>query len=558
MFGAIKQHVIKHPVFWVAVGLCVVCPLIFQPPKKAPLDYSKPVYSTDGMYNCPVSLLSDPGANSHLARVFSPYSGKDLEHQRQDAAELGCQILLGGMRFDSAEPGTSLQIQNGKNTYTVPIAVLNKDYFALVWQLTNDAPKTTPEPTVVNTPAPQYHGPEPAVSTNQAAARPPSDTRQGGGDKEVRIAFMDCLSGSNADASQQDLNGAQLAVDDINAAGGIKSLNGAKVKLVVVDITSDPKNASSTAERAFSTEKVIAVKGSGISAMALPTLPIAEKAKIPIVLNSLNDQITSQGYKYTFQVSPHGSQFGNTQVEFLKWLKYKLGVKDVAVVYENSGYGVSTAGGIKDIAAKAGLNLVLYEAYPHGFTDASSLVTKIKASKAQALFPVAYTTDAKLILSTMKQMNVAPVIIGGGAGFLWPAFYTELGPGINGFVSVASWNWDSKNISSIPERAAITERYEKRFNTYMTERAGPSYVAIRMIAEAIEKAKSTDSEKVREQLATFNDSGTVGGMMQPGVTKIDATGWNSVVHPIMIQWQDNKPRTIFPETDSVRQFKPAK
>jgi hypothetical protein len=63
---------------------------------------------------------------------------------------------------------------------------------------------------------------------------------------------------------------------------------------------------------------------------------------------------------------------------------------------------------------------------------------------------------------------------------------------------------------------------------------------------------------VREQLATFNDSGTVGGMMQPGVTKIDATGWNSVVHPIMIQWQDNKPRTIFPETDSVRQFKPAK
>ena len=328
----------------------------------------------------------------------------------------------------------------------------------------------------------------------------------------------------------------------------------------MVDITSDPQNAASTAERVFSTEKVIAAKGSGISAMALPTLPIAEKARIPIVLNSINDQISGQGYKYTFQIAPHGSQFGATQVEFLKWLnqKYNLGLKDVAVVYENSGYGVSTAGGIKDIAAKAGLNLVLFEAYPHGFTDASSLVTKIKASKAQALFPVAYTTDAKLILNTMKQMNVAPVIIGGGAGFLWPAFFTELGSGVNGFVSVASWNWDSKNISSVPERASVTERYEKKYNSYMTEHAGPSYVAVRMIAEAVEQAKSTDPEKLRAALASYDSNGPVGGLMQPGVTKINSSGWNGTVHPIMIQWQDDKPRTIFPETDAVRAFKPAK
>lgn len=296
---------------------------------------------------------------------------------------------------------------------------------------------------------------------------------QSAGDKEVKIAFLNPLSGSNVDAGQQDLNAAQLAVDDINNAGGIKSLNGAKVKLVVVDTTSDPKNAASTAERVFSTEKVAGGVGTGISALTLPILPVAEKAKVPIITNSINDQITAQGYKYTFQVTPKGSQFGNTQVEFLKALneKYKLGIKDVAVVYENSGYGVSTAGGIKDIAAKAGLNLVLFEAYPHGFTDASSLVTKIKASGAKALFPVAYTTDAKLIINTMKQMNVNPLIIGGGAGFLWPAFGVEMGSSVNGFISVASWNWDSKSISNVPDLASITERYEKKYNTFMTEHA---------------------------------------------------------------------------------------
>jgi branched-chain amino acid transport system substrate-binding protein len=185
-------------------------------------------------------------------------------------------------------------------------------------------------------------------------------------------------------------------------------------------------------------------------------------------------------------------------------------------------------------------------------------VTKVKASKAQALFPVAYTTDAKLIISTMNQMNVHPVIVGGGAGFIWPAFFTEMGAGANGFVSVASWNWDSKNISSNPERAAITDRYLKKYGTFMTEHAGPSYVAIRMFAEAMEQTKSSDSKKIRDYLATFNDNGTVGGMMQPGVIKIDGTGFNGVVHPIMIQWQAHQPRTIYPEGDAVRSFQPAK
>jgi branched-chain amino acid transport system substrate-binding protein len=371
---------------------------------------------------------------------------------------------------------------------------------------------------------------------------------------------MDCLSGSNADAGIQDLNGAQLAVDDINAAGGIKALGGAKLKLVAVDMTSDPKNAASTAERVFSTEKVVAAKCPGISGIALPMLPIAEKAQIPVICNSINDQITGQGYKYTFQIAPHGSQFGNTQVQFLKWLsdKYKLGIKDIAVVYENSGYGVSTAGGVKDFVTQGGFNLVLYESYPHGFTDASSLVTKVKASKAQALFPVAYTTDAKLIISTMNQMNVHPVVIGGGAGFIWPAFFTEMGAAANGFVSVGSWNWDSKAMSSNPELAAVTERYQKRFGAFMGEHAGPSYVAIRMFADAMEKTKSSDSKKIRDYLATYNDSGLVGGMMQPGTIKIDSTGFNAVVHPIMIQWQDNQPRTIYPEVDASRSYQPPK
>jgi len=128
-----------------------------------------------------------------------------------------------------------------------------------------------------------------------------------------------------------------------------------------------------------------------------------------------------------------------------------------------------------------------------------------------------------------------------------------MGPAVNGFVSVASWNWDSKSISTVPELASITQRYEQKFGSFMTEHAGPTYTAVRMLAEAIETAKSADPQKVRDALAVM-DNDKIGGFMQPGRVKIDGTGWNGAVHPVMIQWQDGKPRTVFPAEDSVRSF----
>ena len=147
--------------------------------------------------------------------------------------------------------------------------------------------------------------------------------------ENVNIAFLNPLSGSNADAGQQDLAAAKLAVEDINNAGGIKALHGATINLVISDTTSDPKSAASVAQRVFSLEKLAGAVGTGISGLTMPILPVAERSQIPILTNSVNDQITALGYKYTFQVTPKGSQFGDTQVQFLKDLnsKYNLGLR---------------------------------------------------------------------------------------------------------------------------------------------------------------------------------------------------------------------------------------
>lgn len=373
-----------------------------------------------------------------------------------------------------------------------------------------------------------------------------------GDSKTVKIAFLNPLSGGNADAGKQDLDAAQMAVEDINAAGGIKSLNGAKVELVVSDSTSDPTQSKSVAERTLSNGGISGIVGTGISALTLPVLPVTEKNRVPIITNSISDDITKQGYKYVFEQVPKGSMFGNTEVEFLKYLneQYKLGITKVAIVYENSAYGESTSKGFRDVAKTAGLDIVVDQSYPAGFTDASPLVTSLKNAGAQAIFPVSYTNDAKLIISTMKSMNYNPIIIGGGAGFLWPAFAKALGDDVNGFISVASWNWDSKNISSNPDLASITSNFEKKYGYYLTEHGGPSYTAVRLIAAAVDKAGSADPQKVRDALASLEVSSGPESLMQPGKLKFDDTGWNSEVHPVMVQWQDGKPRTIFPLEDA--------
>ena len=108
-----------------------------------------------------------------------------------------------------------------------------------------------------------------------------------------------------------------------------------------------------------------------------------------------------------------------------------------------------------------------------------------------------------------------------------------------------------ESISSVPELAAITQRYEQKYGGFMTEHAGPSYLAVRMLADAMEQCKCSDPVKVRDVLATYNDN-KIGAFMQPGLVKIDGNGWNSVVHPVMIQWQEGKPRTIFPAEDASR------
>ena len=362
--------------------------------------------------------------------------------------------------------------------------------------------------------------------------------------KDVNIAVLYPTSGSNARFGQMCVNAIKQAVEDVNSAGGIKSLGGAKLNPTYADIQSDATVTRNQAERLMAAGNLAAATGCYVSTFTLVATEVAERYKIPFVTGSVADKLTERGFKYTFQVSPKASHFGAMQMDFAAKLAGKG--KRAAVIYEDTDYGTATAKGVVDGAKTVGFEVVMNEPYVAKFTDATPLVNKIKASKPDFLFPVSYITDALLIIRTMKQMNVNAGIFGGGAGYLIPDFFKDMGKDADYVFSVASWN----NDINCAEVAKIADTYEKKYGEFLMEHAGEAYVMIWVIADALQRAASTDPVKVRDAMAKTNLTKGPGSVMPGCHVEFDDKGWNKHVHPVMTQWQNGKLRCVAPESDA--------
>ena len=367
--------------------------------------------------------------------------------------------------------------------------------------------------------------------------------------KDVSIAVLYPTSGSNARFGQMCVNAIKQAVNDVNAAGGIKSLGGAKLNPIYADIQSETDVTRNQSERLMAAGNLAAATGCYVSTFTLVATEVAERYKIPFVTGSVADKLTDRGFKYTFQVSPKASMFGDMQMDFAAKMAGKG--KRAAVIFEDTDYGTATAKGVVDGAKKFGFEVVMNEPYVAKFTDATPLVNKIKAAKPDFLFPVSYITDALLIIRTMKQMSVNAGVFGGGAGYLIPDFFKDMGKDANYVFSVASWN----NDINCGEVSKISEAYEKQYGEFLMEHAGEAYVMIWVIADAIERAASTDPLKVRDAMAKTNLTKGPGSVMPGCRVEFDDKGWNKQVHPVMTQWQDGKLRCVYPESDA--RVKPA-
>jgi len=373
----------------------------------------------------------------------------------------------------------------------------------------------------------------------------------------IKIGAIFPLSGTGADNGKQNVNGAELAIKLINEAGGIKSLGGAKLELVTADNMSDTNQCKAVAERLLSDSEIVACIGAAASSYVMPMLPVFEKAQIPFVTAQLADTITSQGYQFVFETTARGSDWGAMQIEFINWLndKYSLGITKVGVISEDTDWGHSNAAGSVKTAESAGLEVVYNESFPAGSADVSALITGLIQSGAQIVIPSCYTQDAKNIVNTMNSMNYYPVIMGGGGGFLYPAFVAEFGDGVVGIVSTSADNWDSKNAQALEMFQGIPEMYMDIYGEFMAEQAVGSFGNIYIIAQALEEAGSADPLAIQEALRNID----INTVFPGGNVNFDETGLNVNAVPVIVQWQKMDdgsivPRTVYPESVATAEY----
>jgi branched-chain amino acid transport system substrate-binding protein len=264
----------------------------------------------------------------------------------------------------------------------------------------------------------------------------------------VNIGVIQPLSGANAQFGINCRNGIELVADAINAAGGIKALGGAKINLIVTDATSNPATASTVAQHLITQNELTAVLGAFVSSLTLAISEVTAREDIPFLTESFADEITGRGLESVFKVTAKASVIGQAQVNYTLAIADAAGrkIRKIAIMYEDTAYGVAQSRGLRRAARDANIEVAMDELYPLGITDATPLIDKLRASGAEAAFPVSYFNDSLFIVRTMRQQRVTLPVIGGAAGYIIPDFEKGLGEFAEGVFSISPTNYSRPRI----------------------------------------------------------------------------------------------------------------
>ena len=372
---------------------------------------------------------------------------------------------------------------------------------------------------------------------------------------EVKVAVIAPTSGPWARQGDLMVKGANLAIEHINAAGGIKALNGAKMKLLIFDAGDSVEKAKNAAQRMVSQEPDLAgATGAWLSSFTLSVTEVTERAELPVLTLSYSDAITSRGFKYVFQTSlGGGAQAVAALPAILKLAEASTGKKpaSIGIVQDNTAASVSFAKPMREGGlAKLGLKLVVDETFTPPLSDCTPLIQKVRSSRPEILLllPTAISDD-KLCVEKMSEMGLGkgrvPTISNGahiGAPDMLKNSTKEI---IEGVMTVVG-NWPAKGHEKIGE-----EFVQKSGEPWMTQDSLSTYGDMWIFKEAMEKAGSADKKKVAEAIRTMDSKDGSAKFFPGGRMKFDEQGRRVDADLVIVQWQNGLPITVYPEASAV-------
>jgi branched-chain amino acid transport system substrate-binding protein len=371
-----------------------------------------------------------------------------------------------------------------------------------------------------------------------------------GATKTVPIALLAPISGIYAEFGRLMQEGAKLAVRDINAAGGIKSLGGANFDLRIFDCGDTTEKAKNAAQRMVSDNPdLVACSGAYLSSFTLSASEVTERAELPMLTLSYSDLITSRGFRYIFQTSAKADEMANEALPVIAKLAQNATGKPlqtIGIITDNTASSLSFVKPIRaDGPAKFGLKVVMDETFTPPLSDATQLVQKVRSTRPDILImAITVISDAKLMIEKMNEFGLGRgrvPTVGSGIAMAQKELLQNLSSEqLEGFVTIVG-NWDAKG-----QETVIADFKKVTGEPWLGQNGIATYGDMWVMKEALEKTGKADRHAVADAFRAM-DLTTGAALYYPGRrVKFDAKGLRETAGPVFVQWQKSVPVTVYP------------
>ena len=379
---------------------------------------------------------------------------------------------------------------------------------------------------------------ETTAAPTETTAAPTETTAAAAFDGTIRIGALGSMTGGNAMNGAETIWAQEKAVEDINAAGGV-TVDGKKMELelVFVDDKSDPNEGAAAVEKLIKVEGIKLILSTMVSSINMPAAIVAEKYQaLYHQVGTWSSVAREQNWQWSTDIfySPKDA----AAMPFLLWKPQPADAtwSKWCILNEDNADGQAFGKGMEATAKAFGATIVAWETFTPGTKDFSSAILKFKEAGGDALVTLQAPPDAITFAKQLEEQNWSPKFIMGGRGF-WPVeFPAALGPASDYFVHDGFWS----EALPYPGCKELGEAYTASHDGATSVSVGLPYAQVQILAEAIERAGSTDPGAVRDQIW----NGTFEGTMIGDIT-YDEMGVCDIL-PLLLQWIDAERVLVFP------------
>ena len=343
------------------------------------------------------------------------------------------------------------------------------------------------------------------------------------------------------------INGAQDVPMLLGHGGGLAGLGGAHVRVVFADSQNDPQKARAEAERLITQEHVVAIIGSYTSSTAATISQVTERYQVPYIsADNSSPALSKRGLQWFFRTTPNDETFTAAMFDFYKAVGEKTGhpVHSVALIYEDSIFGSDSSAAQRKLAEAAGITVAADLRYRANSPSLQVEAQRLRAADADVIMPSSYTSDAILLMRSMHEVGYDwKAVLAQAAGFQEQDFIAAAGPLADGVMSRSSFALDA--VASRPAIAPVNALYKARQGKNLNDNTSREIVALQVLADAIDRAKSTTNTALQAALRATDIPGDQTIMPWRGI-KFDEAGQNTEATPVIQQLQGGAYHTVYP------------